>query len=68
MRITLKNDYHGTETTVLTDSKGRIKATTIKQAEKKLCGMDDCRCGGIRGQQDHEIRQINSRGDFEVID
>lgn len=42
-KITLNNNVHGTQATVIT-ANGRITDSQYRRAEKKLCGMDDCRC------------------------
>lgn len=66
MIITIRNDFHGTESrirvkalpAVLTDSQ-------VRRVRRELCGMADCRCGGVlnqRGQQDVWIDSI-LRGD-----
>ena len=49
-KLTLRNDFHNTEATVIVKD-GVISAGSLKRAEKKLCGMKDCCCGGIRGRQ-----------------
>jgi len=50
-KLTLKNDLHGTEATVIVKD-GIISTASLKRARKKLCGMKDCACGDIRGIQD----------------
>ena len=55
MRITLKNNFHDTQATVISRD-GIISASSLKRASRKLCGMDDCTCGGLRGPQDVELR------------
>lgn len=51
MMITLRNDFHNTEAKVKVNN-GIISGSSLKRAEKKLCGMSDCACGNIRGEQD----------------
>lgn len=53
-KLTLRNDFHQTEATVLVKN-GVISPRSLKRARKKLCGMRDCCCGGIRGTQDMVI-------------
>lgn len=52
MSVTLRNDFHGSTATVRPDAAGRVSARAAKAALRKLCGMSDCECGGIRGRQD----------------
>ena len=58
--LTLTNDFHNTEAVVhprvveTTRSGKRILGLTHRQvlrADRKLCGMADCRCGGIAGER-----------------
>lgn len=67
-KITLRNDFHNTEVTILTSADSPREAWeeiqlgicahdpgSIRKArriEKALCGMSDCRCGTVRGPQD----------------
>ncbi len=64
-KLTLRNDFHNTEATVKVNN-GRIKADAMKRAEKKLCGMKECSCGGMRGPQDMIIEQNHRAGDYTV--
>ena len=50
MLITLKNDYHNTET-VIRVTNGRVSNRAGRNAWKNLCGVDGCICGGILGQR-----------------
>jgi len=46
MRIKLQNDYHGTEVQInLTD--GRLSQRQLARADKALCGLTGCCCGGL---------------------
>lgn len=65
MEITLKNNFHNTEATVVVKG-GIIKAAAMKAAERKLCGMKECTCGGVRGPQDYTVEQANADGDMRV--
>lgn len=53
VKITLTNDFHNTEANVLAErlSNGNlsININQYKRACRKLCGMNDCMCGDIRG-------------------
>jgi hypothetical protein len=50
-KITLRNDFHNTEATIISLD-GFISARAMRRAENKLCGISDCQCGGTRGRQD----------------
>lgn len=52
MILVLTNNFHNTEVRVRIDSiPGLLTAAQVARATKKLCGMSDCTCGGIRGPQ-----------------
>lgn len=51
--ITLANDCHNTEAHIRVGDDGQVTASQVRRAERKLCGMDDCHCGTIRGEQDY---------------
>ena len=52
MRITLKNCFHGTEATINLKPNKPASRGQMKRAYDKLCGMSECRCGGVRGGQE----------------
>ncbi len=45
--ITLANDFHGSSVRVRVDHTGLITPRQYRRADKALCGMSDCCCGGI---------------------
>ena len=56
--VQLTNNFHNTKTAVLTEDLNHgthleitLSSSQKKRAAKKLCGMSDCVCGGIRGSQ-----------------
>lgn len=51
-KVTLHNDYHNTEVTVIPPANGHLSARQTRRVEKALCGMSDCTCGTIRGHQE----------------
>jgi len=61
MKITIKNNFHGTEARVRFSSlPATLTAGQIKRVRRALCGMTDCSCGGNlseRGPQDVVIEQ-----------
>ena len=59
MKITLKNNFHNTQATVISRD-GIISTSSLRRATRKLCGMDGCTCGGIHGPQD-----VGLRGDID---
>lgn len=48
MRYTLTNNYHNTEADVISQD-GTISIRAYRRAVNKLCGINGCACGGIRG-------------------
>ena len=68
--LTIKNNFHGTEARVKSevwtaeDIHGfTVIRTALNERQsarvgRKLCGMKDCTCGGIRGPQEHEGRKL----------
>ena len=54
MKITLKNDFHNTEITLIAKN-GMLSTGQVKKSKKTLCGIAGCTCGdelGTRGNQD----------------
>lgn len=45
VKLTLKNEFHNTETTVRSI---HLSARTVRRVENTLCGISGCQCGGIR--------------------
>ncbi len=66
-RITLRNDFHDTEATVIAVD-GIINGRAMHRATRKLCGIDGCTCGGVRGYQDVLLEILNQDGDYAAID
>lgn len=57
-KITIKNDFHDTSVNLRVVLGQPLTANQIRRAWKKLCGDNDCVCGGRigeRGKQDVEI-------------
>ncbi len=65
-KITLRNDFHQTEATVIAID-NIVSARAMRRAENKLCGISDCRCGGLRGPQDICLEPLNYEGDMRVV-
>jgi len=59
IRVLLYNDYHRKQTIVRIPSIGYgvLSRQQLKRAEKKLCGIKDCKCGGIL--RDKLVKQTN---------
>ena len=57
MKATIKNNFHNSEVNVLVKD-GKISETSMIRAGKKLCGIKDCTCGGVRGPQDYIIKNL----------
>ena len=68
--VTIKNNFHGTEARVKSEvfwaedinSKSVLRVilsdTQANRVGRKLCGMKDCTCGGIRGPQELDGRKL----------
>ena len=65
-KITLRNNFHITEATVIALD-NIISARAMRRAENKLCGISDCTCGKLRGPQDVYLEPINYAGDIRVV-
>ena len=49
--ITLKNEFHDTETRVRAQIGDTLTGNQVRRAARKLCGLYDCVCGGEAGQR-----------------
>ena len=54
MRVTLTNNFHNTTTTVITTD-GKLTRRQVRRAYNRLCGQEDCLCGGARPSQIEQI-------------
>lgn len=54
MIITLKNNFHGTEVRLIPRN-GRLSPAQMRRARRVLCGLSECKCGGIRGPQEYDV-------------
>ena len=54
MMITLTNNFHGTSVN-LRPRNGRLSPAQMRRARKVLCGLSECKCGGIRGPQEYDV-------------
>jgi len=52
--ITLTNNFHGTSVN-LRPRNGRLSPAQMRRARKVLCGLSECKCGGIRGPQEYDV-------------
>ena len=59
--IELRNDFHGTTARVRATAVGlnnppytawAVSAGAMRRADRRLCGMEDCTCGTLRGPRD----------------
>ena len=49
--ITLKNEFHNTETRVRAQIGDTLTVDQTRRAARNLCGISDCLCGGEAGQR-----------------
>jgi len=47
-KTVLRNDFHGTRTTIIPDEKGDISRATYARIKRELCGCTGCCCGITR--------------------
>lgn len=69
MKITLRNNFHNTETTLIVNDDGIISKRQVKAAHDRLCGSDSCTCGndfGARGPQTVELYPLGD-GNYQVV-
>jgi hypothetical protein len=62
--ITLTNNYHHTETRVLS---GELSRATARRVRRTLCGSRECTCGGVLGQRGSQM-QPDGRSDAIIED
>ncbi len=71
--ITLTNDFHGSAVRVRVDHTGLLTPRQYKRADKVLCGISDCCCGGIHrdcsvepatGRPERDGYRLLNRGDL----
>lgn len=50
--ITIRNDFHHTETAVRVPCEGRcLTADQVRRVRNALCGVTGCKCGGLLGER-----------------
>jgi hypothetical protein len=54
MRITIRNDFHNTCTSIFIDPPREISKATVKRIRSELCGDDNCTCGGFLSQRGYQ--------------
>lgn len=64
MKIKLINTFHNSSANVVIKD-GMISRQAGKRALKKLCGIKECLCGGVRGG-DFYLRE--GRGDYYFVE
>jgi hypothetical protein len=71
-KVTITNDFHGTEITLIQRNGGYLTRTQILKARRTLCGISDCRCGGALGERGCAVEVIDTGwrqgGSVRVID
>jgi len=75
--ITLKNDFHRTAVNVqLRGGQTILTKSQMRRVNRTLCGVTDCKCGGIRGPQKtkyeatyvRDLDSIDPYGYFDTIE
>jgi hypothetical protein len=70
MRIKAKNDFHKTEIDLYLKYP-ILTRSQMKRVNRKLCGRDECQCGGIRGEQTFDYEHTLCRdynGEYETVE
>ena len=49
MRLTLRNDFHGSEVRLDVSGDGVLTGRQVDRARRALCGIKGCDCGGVCG-------------------
>ena len=52
---TLRNDVHGTEAMIAMNSAGVLKTHQIESIRRRLCGIEECDCGGLLKESGPQI-------------
>jgi hypothetical protein len=65
-KLILINEFHDTEAAVIVKN-GILTSRQMDMACNKLCGIDGCCCGGIRGDQDADICWIDGHNHYRVF-
>lgn len=60
MKVTIKNDFHGTSINLITDKNGYLNHQQVLKSRRALCGIKGCLCGG-------ELGERGSQGGLEII-
>lgn len=71
-RIMLHNDFHNTRAIILVNEvldhglHCEVKLTTSQsdRVRRRLCGLRECLCGGIRGRQDYNGKSLYLNEDW----
>jgi hypothetical protein len=69
-KITVKNDFHNREINLILKG-DTLTQSQMRRVKNELCGSPDCKCGGIRGDQDfnYEHTLVRICGDeYETIE
>lgn len=45
MKITIKNDFHNTECSIIVGANGHANVRQLARVKRVLCGQSDCHCG-----------------------
>jgi len=65
-KITLTNDFHGTEVT-LRPRDGRLNKRQVRQAKRALCGRAGCTCSNDAGQRGPQETHLDFRSDGTAL-
>jgi hypothetical protein len=69
-KITIKNDFHNTEINLVLKG-DNLTRSQMRRVNSELCGMSDCRCGGIWGDHDFDYQPTTAKdfyGEYESLE
>lgn len=67
MKITLSNDFHNTEVTLMMKSIFPTRHQ-VKRAKAALCGISGCTCSGVLGNRGEQNAIIGEKQEYDGAD
>ena len=64
--ITLKNNFHNTETKIRANVGDILTEIQVKRIERRLCPYSECGCTPVRGKQEYNLDPIGFEFDRSV--
>ena len=64
--ITLKNNFHNTETKIRAQVGDTLTEIQAKRIERRLCPYPECGCTPVRGKQEYNLEAIGLEWDVNI--